>query len=411
MADEAAAGSAGPPEAAALLRLSADDWAVLLVHVRPALHDLDESDVTRVVARLRAAPTSRLSSGRTRQELAELLAAGGAPWRALRARLVGADLPAGLHWLIAPEAQAPAPVPPSPAAGDEATRDAELEGLRDELDRVRKRSRELVEQRDEARRQLSGAEARLRGLEQRLAAAEADLGAARAERDERASEVATASHELQRAVEREQRRSETRIGQLEDELRELRRREEDRRDELQRLRQRAQRPGDEAPPPPTEASAEHGGVLGVRPGRPTQLPADLHPATRAYAEALLEPGRVVFVDGYNVTRTHRSELGLSQQREWLVAQAGVLAVRRRLEVTVVFDGSGGVPRNVRQPRDLTVVFSTGGLSADDEIDFRVAAMAVDQPVVVVTDDRELQTRVRSLGADVIGTAPFVGMLG
>jgi rRNA-processing protein FCF1 len=58
---------------------------------------------------------------------------------------------------------------------------------------------------------------------------------------------------------------------------------------------------------------------------------------------------------------------------------------------------------------VSVVFTPTGVTADDEI--ALAVQATDEPVVVVTDDRELRDRVRPHGADLLRVDPFLGAAG
>ena len=53
-------------------------------------------------------------------------------------------------------------------------------------------------------------------------------------------------------------------------------------------------------------------------------------------------------------------------------------------------------------------FTGAGVTADDEI--VLAVEGTDEPVAVVTDDRELSARVAVAGADVIGTTSFLGVV-
>ena len=123
------------------------------------------------------------------------------------------------------------------------------------------------------------------------------------------------------------------------------------------------------------------------------MPARIAPGTRDEAAALLGPGRIVLLDGYNITLNQQPQLSLEEQRRWLVRLSASAAARLRVRPTVVFDGAqGGAIRSGERPtRGVTVVFSAPGVTADDEIDLAVAA--TDEPIVVVTDDNGLRDRV------------------
>lgn len=401
--------AAPTPEASALERLPPDDWAWLLTHLRASLHALDDHEVTPEVERLRAAPPSRLAGGRTRRDAARLVARGGALWRDLHERVASApDRPGGLDPLVTGEPLGPGPPAPTDRAdGDEAggaERDAEL-------DRVRERARQLKRERDEARRQLEGAEVRAAAAEERVASADrrlAELAAAEASAREA---LASADAERDAAVERERRRAATERRALEQELAAVRR-------ELHELRAAAtqRRPPTATPAArpaapqrqrPDRAPRDPGVVV----GRPTRLPPQVGAGTREAAEALLGRGRLVYVDGYNLTRTQRDDLDLAGQRRWLVGSLATLVARTGVEPTVWFDSTVAGPSGRQErARNVRVRFTEHGLSADDEIVFAVEALERDRPVVVVTDDRELRSRLAPYAVDLLGTTPFRWML-
>lgn len=400
--------TAPAPSAAALAALPSDAWAWLLPRVRTALHALEDADVTPVVRRLRAAPTGRLAGGRVRRELDELLAAGGPVWRALVERVrAEPDVPAPVAQLLDPSVadgvgQA-ATSPRSPVRANGPT------GGRGD-DRARQRLRELRSERDELRRQLTGAAARATAAEEELARVEAELRDAAQRITELEGALADAADDRDRAVERERRRRDGEVARLEAALAQLRRAEEERRQERRRREERARAARAETAADRAIAerrAAAEDAPRRLVPGRPSRLPADVHPGTTEAAELLLHPGRLVLVDGYNVTKQHQPDLDLEGQRAWLVRTLAALATRRRVRPTVVFDGQRAAgSRPAAGGREVAVVFTPEGVTADDEL--VLAVEATDEPVVVVTDDRELAGRLTSSGADVVGTRPFLG---
>jgi hypothetical protein len=400
-----------PPSAGTLEALPSDAWAALLPVVRAGLRALEDHEATPVIRRLQAAPTGRLAGGRIRRELCELLARGGPPWRSVLAELRTVDeLPPSLEALRRGEAVVPSP--PRPARDAPVPDPAALEQARRELDRTRRRTREAREERDAARRRAEGAE-------RRAAAAEAALTAARGEVDRLAAQVAElrealadASSERQRAVEREARRRDAELARLQAELSSLRRAEEERRLAARRRADAAEQAARTARVSSERARREARDTRGsrVRPGRPSVLPEGVASDTAEAVDLLLHPGRLVLVDGYNLTLQHRSHLALEAQRTWLIQQLATLAAKRRVRPIVVFDGErsgGGRPPAGR--REVVVRFTSPGITADDELVLEVEA--TDDPVLVVTDDRELRMRVRASGADVAGTGPFLWAVG
>ncbi|MEX1164263.1 MAG: NYN domain-containing protein [Nitriliruptor sp.] len=397
-----------PPRPAVLAALPSDAWAWLLPHVRAALHDLADAEVTGAVRRLRAAPTSRLAGGRVRHELDAMLTEGGSLWQHVVERVRAADRPpAAVAALLDPRTLSPAPV-----TAAEATSPADGRDQREERSaaRARERSRALRTERDELRRQLDGATARASAAEKERGSLERELAVVREELAQLRAELEDAVAERDRAVEREGRRRESELRELTATVSQLRRDEAERLAARRRREEAEQQQAERARLAATREVAEHrsSGTTRLEPGRPSRLPQDVAPGTTEAAELLLHAGRLVLVDGYNVTKQHRSELDLEGQRTWLVRTLATLAARRRVRPVVVFDGQqAGASRPPSGSREVRVVFTPAGVTADDEL--VLAVEATDEPVVVVTDDRELSERLRTSGADVVGTRSFLGV--
>jgi predicted RNA-binding protein with PIN domain len=123
-------------------------------------------------------------------------------------------------------------------------------------------------------------------------------------------------------------------------------------------------------------------------------------------------GVLVLVDGYNVTKHPQGfpDRGLEDQRTLLVDLCRRLARRFGAEVTAVFDGGTVGPIPTRLPLGpVEVVFTDPGRSADDEIVVRVNAAPPERPVVVITSDNELRSRVGALGATVARSPALLGL--
>lgn len=395
-----------PPTAEALAGLPSDAWAAVLPTIRAALHDLDDAEVTPAIRRLRAAPTGRLAGGRVRREVCALLAEGGPAWAALYRRLMADDDARTLAEEMRGAALPTPPPPPKPPRPDQGAADAVV-------DKLRTRLREAREERDALRRRLDGAESRAKRAEESVELAEAELAAMRAELERLQGLLADSEAERERAVARERRRAESGQAKLREELAALRRAEEQRRVDERREEQRRRA---------AEAEAEEDRLRRRRdrerrqrpprlvPGRPSRFPDGVMPGSPAATDMLLHQGRLVLVDGYNLTRQHRDHLDLETQRGWLVRLLATAALKRRIRPVAVFDGErASVARPALASREVEVRFTPEGITADDEI--VLAVEATDEPVVVVTDDRELQARVRASGADVVGTTEFLGALG
>lgn len=118
------------------------------------------------------------------------------------------------------------------------------------------------------------------------------------------------------------------------------------------------------------------------------------------------PGAHLIVDGYNVTKTGYPELTLADQRDRLIRALGALTARTGAEVTIVFDGAAVVAAPA-STRDVRVVFSPEGVTADDVVRELAAAEPSGRVVIVVSSDREVVDGVRRSGAR---TAPSTVLL-
>ncbi len=81
-------------------------------------------------------------------------------------------------------------------------------------------------------------------------------------------------------------------------------------------------------------------------------------------------------------------------------------------VTVVFDGQGtkkGTPHSA-STRDMEVLFSGAGCTADDLIERAACRFKPYGEVLVVTNDRAERGTVASFGASVASCANFIGMV-
>ena len=380
------------PIAAALDTLEPRVWAHLLralrrVEVLPA-----------PFAGLLGLPTSDLASGPHRNELSRLL---GAEPMVRSALLADPALPAAAHRVLAQSTDR--------TAGNEGHVDSvehHVDGgdiVGD--DRAAARPRELRRELAEVRRQRDGAEARAGVAERRVE----EVDAVRVQLESRVAElesaIALVGEEVTQAVARSERRSASRIEELErtlaterstlDALRRASERDrvalEAARDEIEELRSR-----------PTV-----GATTAKETSRPLELPAELGPDTTAAARWLLDGADVLLVDGYNVSLALHGSHPLSEQRRWLVDRLRPLVSRGRTAPVVVFDGDGE-GRSLRDPSGVEIRFTASGTIADDEIVFAVAAM--DGPVLVITDDAELQERVRAEGGNVLGTVHLLGAI-
>ena len=402
MADDGPTVPSAPPDAERLLALDDQVWGDVLVHLRRAVAGVAADEPDPRLRRLSSVPATRLMTGRTRRDAARAIAGGGPLWIDLRRRIgtdpaLAARFAAALHAEPEPPStDGPAPLAPSA--------DATVE-----LDRLRSRLRRMREQRDEARRRADGEAARADREAASRSKLEATVDALRGRVEALEDELARAGEDRTAAVDRERRRGQAAVAEVNEQLRALRRDLDDqaRRDRAAAQARAAQAAQVAAAPPAATRRAPR-----LVPGRPSRLPRDVRADTTEAADLLLHDGRVVLVDGYNVTRTHRADLDLEGQRRWLVNLVAGAAASRRIDARVVFDGhaSRGVGSS-RRDRGVMVSFTPEGITADDDLVFAVEACDPAEPVVVVTDDRELRERLAPYRVDLLSTRTFLGAVG
>jgi predicted RNA-binding protein with PIN domain len=148
-----------------------------------------------------------------------------------------------------------------------------------------------------------------------------------------------------------------------------------------------------------------------RPRRVATVLPGLSAETREAAEWLVRLKRaLVIVDGYNVAKSAWPEESLAEQRSRLVDALAELNARHHTALHVVFDGDGSVSPGFHR-RGVRVSYSPAGVIADDEIMNIISGLAIDRPLVVVTDDAELRERARATGANVLAVAQLLSVVG
>jgi len=125
----------------------------------------------------------------------------------------------------------------------------------------------------------------------------------------------------------------------------------------------------------------------------------------------------IVVDGYNVIYADDNLRAVAikdmerARREFLARIADYVA-GKELQVTVVFDGRGGMKdAETIVPRKLQAVYSARHQSADELIVSMVATARNPQSYIVVTSDRaHIQPAVAERGCRVIGSRAFLERL-
>ncbi len=140
------------------------------------------------------------------------------------------------------------------------------------------------------------------------------------------------------------------------------------------------------------------------------LPGGVMGSSRAAAEFLLRSGASILVDGYNVAKQAWPNLDLAGQRVVLLDAIENLVRRYGSDITVVFDGAGIVGAAADGRRIVRVVFSPEGVIADDVIRDEVRRLPATRHVVVVTNDREILTDTRSMGANIMSSDQLIALM-
>ena len=143
--------------------------------------------------------------------------------------------------------------------------------------------------------------------------------------------------------------------------------------------------------------------------RPLRLPGGVIATSALAAEFLLRSDAVVLVDGYNVAKLAWPSRSLEAQRAQLLDTMENLARRFRADITVVFDGASVVGAHTARRRLIRTVYSPDGVIADDVIRDEVRRLPATRAVVVVTNDAEIVSDVKSLGANVLPSNALIAV--
>jgi predicted RNA-binding protein with PIN domain len=287
------------------------------------------------------------------------------------------------------------------------------EGLTDRVERERKRALaardDLRKVRDEARRDVlrekkavADALRQVAALERKLDTTTASLERARADIRKGAE---SAGRERRRAkTETDKARAERDSARAQ--LREIRRENRELQRKVRELESKLARADSTSKSPRKPTSGR------PRKRRALKAPAGLLADSPGALRRWLESGARLLVDGYNVTKAEGGfgDLSLADQRDRLIDELTRLALRHSAEVTVVFDGANVAPGTARRSRRrVKVQYSKPPEIADDHLVALLKELPPD-PVIVATNDRELQERVASEGATVATSDQLLALL-
>ena len=276
-----------------------------------------------------------------------------------------------------------------------------------EKTKTAKAREELRQVREASAAEVKRAQAERMALEQRVAELEHELSET-VSRAKKAEELAAASEERSdrevRRARKDADEAQQQLSRTKEEARALRKEAEELRTKLAGVVSKSQK----KPTPRKKAPAEPSG-----PRKPLPVPKGrFEDAPETLDEWLGAPRVHLVVDGYNVTKAEGGygDLPLEVQRERLMDEVGKLAARRKISATIVFDGSEDVgPRPSRPARSPVKVEYSKAEIADDHIVALVERLPA-YPVVLATNDRELQERAGAHGATLATSNQLLALL-
>jgi predicted RNA-binding protein with PIN domain len=121
------------------------------------------------------------------------------------------------------------------------------------------------------------------------------------------------------------------------------------------------------------------------------------------------------IDGYNVIlnrKAFRQGRSVNESREYFTRLLDAYASKKKVEITVVWDGTGNPSGNQKGGRRIKSVYSNPYQNADEKIVRLVERMQNRRRATVVTDDRRhIVGIVKSLGARSMKVKDFLDMIG
>lgn len=297
----------------------------------------------------------------------------------------------------------PAPKPTAASTGTGATA-----GIEREKDKTRRAKEELRRHRQEAEAALRAERVRAESVTKEVGGLQAQIESLvrelDVERGLRETESARTDRDVRRARS-EAEKAQSKLVEQNDELKVLRR-------ELAAARERIAEL--ERPPPkrkPKVSAPQADAARGPR--LPLTAPKGRFEDDPETLETwLATPMAMLLIDGYNVTKAEGGfgELELEGQRDRLIKEVNRLARRGSTTGRIVFDGNEVPPGTTRATRGpVKVVYSRPDEIADDAI-IDILEDLPPVPVILVTNDRELQDRGRALGATIATSNQLLKLL-
>ncbi len=120
------------------------------------------------------------------------------------------------------------------------------------------------------------------------------------------------------------------------------------------------------------------------------------------------------IDGYNVVfkkKEFSRGRSLEESREIFCRLLDSYAAEKKVEITVVWDGSGNPGASAKSTGQIKNVYSSSGMNADEKIIGFVKRAYHKGRITVVTDDRQIIGTVRHIGAQVKNVNEFLSLVG
>ena len=270
-----------------------------------------------------------------------------------------------------------------------------------EKEKARKARDDIRKVREDSALALKAAEAKIAALREELAATRGELAAI-------GKELQAATRESRRAreeLDREARKARRRVGDAEKDARAARK-------ELSRVMKALEKQTTPIRSPRRTRTAVARSVEPKK-RRALTVPKGRYEDAAETLHAWLEHDNVhLLVDGYNVSKAPDgyADLALDKQRERVIQEVEKIARRHSVSATIVFDGSDVPPGTSRRARGpVAVEYSRADEIADDHLVAKLEALPR-YPVIVVTNDRELQARARALGATIATSNQLLALI-
>jgi len=292
------------------------------------------------------------------------------------------------------------------AASDPKPRRARAPATSEVGERDRERARKA---RDEARRAKEQAKAEVDAARAQAASATDKVSAMTSELADARKRAVAAERELERVrreLERERRKARAGADRARADTERIRKELAGARKEIARLERAASTSARPPARPARRPPKERG------PRKPLRAPKGrLEEDPETLDEWLDNAGVHLLIDGYNVVMAEGGFSGeLADQRSRLIDEVARLARRKKATATIVFDGSDVPPGVGRRRRGTVAVeYSRPQETADDHLVAALGALPPD-PVIVVTNDRELQARAAVLGATIARSTQLLALL-